>query len=280
MTPKLDPIRFHANMSSPEARDKLVGISVSSSKDGVVCSLSKHFLLDSDSIEWGLAHVALLEYLLKILHTFLMRVTRTANNMLNYVLKIQEDMLAMKAEIDWEDVQPIGDLIFLLDAYMSAMKFLVNVFCVSHQTHYVDLTTDFAETWFCARDAERKRYEKIFLFCKPKSGSSIFGDRFLIGKKSTGDNRKVAVSQAVLLLNDFTMIINEANNDIEGVPHKTPTEADRKSLHLDNVLFEAFLYSRDLNHFGSGTPSHVLATFQSSRGMFARGSTRMNGKRR
>lgn len=33
-------------------KDKLVGISVTSSKDGVVCSLSEPFLLDSDCHEW------------------------------------------------------------------------------------------------------------------------------------------------------------------------------------------------------------------------------------
>ena len=71
ISPKLDPIRFHANMPSPEARDKLVGISVTSSTDGVVCSLSEPFLLDSDCNEWGSAQLGLLEYLFKILHTLL-----------------------------------------------------------------------------------------------------------------------------------------------------------------------------------------------------------------
>jgi hypothetical protein len=51
-----------------------------------------------------------------------------------------------------------------VEVYMSAMKLLVNVFSMSHQTHYVDLNTDFAKTWFCAWDAERKMYEKLFLF--------------------------------------------------------------------------------------------------------------------
>ena len=112
--------------------------------------------------------------------------------------------------------QRLADLIFILHeaeanqdvkAYMTAMKFLVYVFCSSHQAHYVDLNTDFAKTWFCASEAERKMYEELFLFRKTKNGSSIFGDRFvewcvrmvrdLTGKKSTGDKHKVAVSQAV-----------------------------------------------------------------------------------
>jgi hypothetical protein len=171
-----------------------------------------------------------------------------------------------------------SDLIFMLheaeanhdvEAYMTAMKFLVNVFCASHQTHYVDLNTDFAKTWFCASEAERKMYEELFLFRKTKNGSSIFGDRYvewcvrmvrdLTGKKSTGDNHKVAVSQAVLLLNDFTKIKSEAKNEKERVLPKSPTEADRKSLHLTNVFFEAFTYSHDLNQFGPGPPRHVPA---------------------
>jgi bacteriorhodopsin len=61
----------------------------------------------------------------------------------------------------------------------SQCKFLVNVFSVSHQTHYVDLNTHFAKTWFSASDAERKMYEKLFLFRKTKNVSSIFGDRFV-----------------------------------------------------------------------------------------------------
>jgi hypothetical protein len=174
--------------------------------------------------------------------------------------------------------QHLADLIFLLheaeanqdaETYMTAMKFLVNVFCVSHQTHYVDLNTDFAKTWFCASEAERKLYEKLFLFRKTKNGCSIFGDRFvewcvrmvrdLTGKKSTGDNHKVAVSQAVLLLNDFTKIKSEAKNETERVPTKSLTEADKKSLPLTNVFYETLLYSRDLNLFGPGAPRHVPA---------------------
>jgi hypothetical protein len=42
------------------------------------------------------------------------------------------------------------------------------------------------------------------------------------------------------------------------VPSKSPTEADRKSLHLDNVFFEALLYSRDLILFGPGKPRLVF----------------------
>jgi hypothetical protein len=37
--------------------------------------------------------------------------------------------------------------------------------------------------------------------------------RYLIGKKSTGDNHKVAVSHAVLLLNDFTTITSERKKE-------------------------------------------------------------------
>jgi hypothetical protein len=55
ISPKLDPLRFHANMPSPKARDELISISVSSSRDGIVCSLSEHFLLHSDCNErWSL----------------------------------------------------------------------------------------------------------------------------------------------------------------------------------------------------------------------------------
>jgi hypothetical protein len=96
--------------------------------------------------------------------------------------------------------QRLADLIFMLHeaeanqdvkAYMSAMKFLVNVFCASYQTHYVDLNTDFAKTWFCASEAERKMYEELFLFRKTKNGSSIFGECFVewcvrMGRDLTG----------------------------------------------------------------------------------------------
>jgi hypothetical protein len=83
--------------------------------------------------------------------------------------------------------------------------------------------------------------------------------RDLTGKKSTGDNHKVAVSQAVLLLNDFTKIKSEANNETERVPANAPTEADRKLLATDNVFYQAFLFSRDLNLWHPGAPRHVPA---------------------
>jgi hypothetical protein len=65
---RLDPIRYHGNISSPE---KFIGISVSSSKDGDVSSLSELFLLGSDCNGWGPAQLGLLEYLSKVLHTLL-----------------------------------------------------------------------------------------------------------------------------------------------------------------------------------------------------------------
>jgi hypothetical protein len=105
--------------------------------------------------------------------------------------------------------QCLVDLIFLLheaeanqdvEAYMSAMQFLVTMFSVSHQTHYVDLNTDFVKTWLCTSDSKRKMYEKLFR--KTNNDSIIFGDRFiewcvrmlrdLPGKKVTGDNHQLS----------------------------------------------------------------------------------------
>jgi hypothetical protein len=68
---KLDPLRYHANMTSPEARDKLIGISVSSSNNGDVFSLSELFIHDSDCNEWGHAQLGLLEHLFKMLRVLL-----------------------------------------------------------------------------------------------------------------------------------------------------------------------------------------------------------------
>jgi hypothetical protein len=71
------------------------------------------------------------------------------------------------------------------------------VYGTSHQTHYVDLNTNFAETWFCASEAEHKKYEKIFLFRETKNGSSKFGDRF--------------VKWCVRMIRDLTSIILEGH---------------------------------------------------------------------
>jgi hypothetical protein len=158
--------------------------------------------------------------------------------------------------------QCLVDPIFLLheaeakqdvEAYMRAMQFLVNVFSVSHQTHYVDLNTDSATTWLCMSYSKCEIYEKLFR--KTKNDCSIFEDRFvewcvrmlrdLTGKKATGDNHKLSKQR-----------------DRTSATQVIPTEADRKSLHLDNVFFEKLLYYFDpeplrarLMHHGTFRPS-------------------------
>jgi hypothetical protein len=170
---------------------------------------------------------------------------------------------------------PLAGMIFILqdaeanadaEAYLSAMRLLLSVFCSSHQTGYVFLICQFFQNWFCASDAERALYENVFLFRQTKNGRNIFPDCFVewsvrylrafTGKKAVRKNYGNIVCQAALLLNERCSIKQSVKKEGKSSPD---TEEERKFRSLDKVMQECLLYFRDLNLFGPGPPLHVPA---------------------
>jgi hypothetical protein len=170
---------------------------------------------------------------------------------------------------------PLAGMIFILqdaeanadaEAYLSAMRLLLSVFCSSHQTGYVFLICQFFQNWFCASEAERALYENVFLFRKTKNGRNIFPDRFVewsvrylrsfTGKKAVRKNYGNIVCQAALLMNERCSVKQSVKKENKPSPD---TEEERKFLSLDKVMQECLLYFRDLNLFGPGPPRHVPA---------------------
>jgi hypothetical protein len=169
---------------------------------------------------------------------------------------------------------PLAGMIFILqdaeanadaEAYLSAMRLLLSVFCSSHQTGYVFLICQFFQNWFCASDAERTLYEKVFLFRQTKNGHSIFPDHFVewsvrylrafTGKKAICKYGSI-VCQSALLLNERCFIKQSIKKEGKSAPD---TDEERKFLSLDKVMQESLLYFRDLNLFGPGAARHVPA---------------------
>jgi hypothetical protein len=169
---------------------------------------------------------------------------------------------------------PLAGMIFILqdaeanadaEAYLSAMKLLLSVFCSSHQTGYVFLICQFFQNWFCASEAEQALYKNVFLFRKTKNGRNIFPDRFVewsvrylrafTGKKAIRKDYGNIVCQSALLLNERCSVKQSIKKECKPAP--PDTEEERKLLALDRVMQECLLYFRDLNLFGIGAPRHV-----------------------
>ena len=142
-----------------------------------------------------------------------------------------------------------------LRLYISCMKYILLMSCISHCIGYVSLLSDFFRDYECASPALKVMYEKFILFRKTVFGKNIFTDRFMEWiikglREQTGKHISGSVDTH---LKNLMHVVLQLNESMAIKRMKTRTSGPKKHMRtVDKIFCEITLYLRDTNMFGPG----------------------------